>query len=1184
MLAVFTVDNLNDAPVVSSGDAPGTLRQAVFDANAQPDSDEIVFAEGLSGTILLTEGQLEITEAASIIGPGAAQLTLAAFDPTPEADNGDGNRIFEVDDGTSTAQDVSISGLTLTGGDVSGGGGAIFSLENLTISQSHITGNSVASTSGLLTAGGGIYINNANLVVAESTISNNLAYHDSAAVGGGIASGSGNVTITSSTITGNTARAPLGVSGGVGYGGGVAVGSGTHVFAHNTISGNRAAGMDSFGGGIFVFGNQHSTTIDHTIVADNTGEFGRDISTTSEVTMRFSLVENTTGWTVNDAGGNLFNVDPNLGRELINYGGPTPTVALMPGSPAIDGGDPFALAGMGDVPEFDQRGAPFVRVADGDGDFSAAIDIGAYEFQSVAGLNLTVDTSVDEFDGNFSAGDLSLREAVGLANGSAGLDTITFADHLSSEAIQLTRGELRIVDDLSIDAQGSAGTVLIDATGNDPTPMVKQGDGSRIFRIEADSEFPGVIDVSLLGLKLTGGDVQGDGGAIESRENLLLVDVTVEGNYATGFGGGVDQGDFNATLQVTRSTVSGNIAAGGIGNLIPVGYSTRGGGGIRVTGADAEIVSSTISGNRTVGSMSDGGGIGAFGGNLTIRHSTIFGNSTSGANSRGGNISFRYADDIVLDHAIVAGGSASADNDVYNPFDPIAANNSLIQDATGLTINGVGNLTGVDPRLGPLADNGGRTRTHALLPGSLAVDGGAFTFIGPPDFDQRGDPFTRIANGNDDAFTIVDIGAYERQSVAGVSLVVAVEKDENDGDYSAGDLSLREAIGLANGSIGNDVITFAPAMLGKTINLTLGELQIVDDVVIDATSLGGRITIDASGNDSTSSAPAAGDGSRVMNIDDGDAANFINVELIGLTFTGGDVLGNGGAIENSESLTVTNGSIFANSASTMAPNGAGATGAGGAIHVQAGGSLVLNNTAVYENLSDVGGGIAVGQGQLTLNSSTVSGNVVTSNGGGLWAAGANTTVTANHSTIAANRADEGGGIMMAMSGGTIALNHTIVADNAAAVVFDDVSSVDPVVFNHGWVENSSGFTPSGGPQFIGVDPQLTPLADHGGASLTHALRAGSPAVDAGNLFFTPPPTNDQRGAPFVRVFDGNGDATPRIDIGAYELQTLPGLNLVVDIESDQVNGDFNAGDLSLREAVSLANGSVGPDSVTLRPD
>jgi hypothetical protein len=65
---------------------------------------------------------------------------------------------------------------------------------------------------------------------------------------------------------------------------------------------------------------------------------------------------------------------------------------------------------------------------------------------------------------------------------------------------------------------------------------------------------------------------------------------------------------------------------------------------------------------------------------------------------------------------------------------------------------------------------------------------------------------------------------------------------------------------------------------------------------------------------------------------------------------------------------------------------------------------------------------------------------------------------------------------------------------------------------------------------INTDPMIGPLQNNGGRTLTHALLPGSPAVNAGDPNFTPPPIYDQRGSPFVRVFNG------RIDVGSFELQ------------------------------------------------
>ena len=122
------------------------------------------------------------------------------------------------------------------------------------------------------------------------------------------------------------------------------------------------------------------------------------------------------------------------------------THALLPGSPAINAGDLNAVAGVGGVPEFDQRGEPFGRIVGG------RIDIGAFEYQTPTDLNLLVDTLVDESDGDYSRGDLSLREAIELANASnydGVVDTIRFDPALTAggpATILLTHGELAITD------------------------------------------------------------------------------------------------------------------------------------------------------------------------------------------------------------------------------------------------------------------------------------------------------------------------------------------------------------------------------------------------------------------------------------------------------------------------------------------------------------------------------------------------------------------------------------------------------------------------------------------------------------------------------------------------------------------------------------------------------------------
>src|SRR5262249_9738603 len=141
--------------------------------------------------------------------------------------------------------------------------------------------------------------------------------------------------------------------------------------------------------------------------------------------------------------------------------------------------------------------------------------------------------------------------------------------------------------------------------------------------------------------------------------------------------------------------------------------------------------------------------------------------------------------------------------------------------------------TAQSPNLAGLDNNGGPTQTMVLLAGSPAINAGsnAFVtappFVGPPFTDQRGFPSARVFGGT------VDIGAFELVPL-GIPLVVDSTADEDDGNYTAGDLTLREALALANAYPGADTISFAPAVFGtpQTITLGLGQLTINSDLTL----------------------------------------------------------------------------------------------------------------------------------------------------------------------------------------------------------------------------------------------------------------------------------------------------------------------------------------------------------------
>ncbi len=110
LLAVVTVDTLDDS--VDFNDGVTSLREAIFATNLVGGQDTIEFAASLTSggpaTLTLTQGELHISDSLAINGPGADVLTIDASgsDPTPDENNGDGSRIFNIDDGPSQSRDV----------------------------------------------------------------------------------------------------------------------------------------------------------------------------------------------------------------------------------------------------------------------------------------------------------------------------------------------------------------------------------------------------------------------------------------------------------------------------------------------------------------------------------------------------------------------------------------------------------------------------------------------------------------------------------------------------------------------------------------------------------------------------------------------------------------------------------------------------------------------------------------------------------------------------------------------------------------------------------------------------------------------------------------------------------------------------------------------------------------------
>ncbi len=320
--------------------------------------------------------------------------------------------------------------------------------------------------------------------------------------------------------------------------------------------------------------------------------------------------------------------------------------------------------------------------------------------------------------------------------------------------------------------------------------------------------------VSARGVTLTNSIVSGNsttgrnayGGGI-SGGTVTLTHSIVSGNSTTGWnalGGGI----FGGTVTVTHSTVSGNSSTGAGGGMFAGNVtitdssisdnSTTGdqfspGGGV-AAGGDVTLTGSTVSGNSTAGLSAGGGGVWSFGA-ITLTHSTVTDNHTKGASATGGGINnFNFLDNepITITGSIVAGNTAGGgEPDIEPGIGTLTARYSLIGDnaGTGLaeaqTADASGNLIGsaagagvINPLLAPLADNGGPTETHALLPGSPAIDAGDPTSVagvgGVPEFDQRGAPFARVVGA------AIDIGAFE------VSIGDLIQQYVDDGTLNRG--------------------------------------------------------------------------------------------------------------------------------------------------------------------------------------------------------------------------------------------------------------------------------------------------------------------------------------------------------------------------------------------------------------
>ncbi|HTK76939.1 MAG TPA: choice-of-anchor Q domain-containing protein, partial [Gemmataceae bacterium] len=386
----------------------------------------------------------------------------------------------------------------------------------------------------------------------------------------------------------------------------------------------------------------------------------------------------------------------------------------------------------------------------------------------------------------------SLREVLSWANALPGPDVVEFDPVLfgSPQTITLSSGQLSVTDSTTIRGPGAN---LLAISGNN---------ASRIFSIGSTA----VPDVSVSGMLLTAGFVSGSGGAILSvGANLTIDSVRMTGNRVFGSGGALALQGTGGSLRLWNSQVLNNVAetggfalaAGGgalLNRLIPVeirgctidGNQAPNGGGVFAGNGGSgnpgtlTILGSTISNNRAdnvgggvnypntalilirsstismnVAGIQGGGVYVSSIGPLTVENSTIVANQAP----TGAGLDYEAVNNglpLTITSSIISGNVGTVGPDVNARIAQTTATRSAIGNSNGFTLTPASgnNLPyGDNLLLGPLADNGGPTKTQALPSTSPAVDAGS----NPAGLgnDQRGLGFPRTAGA------APDIGAFE---------------------------------------------------------------------------------------------------------------------------------------------------------------------------------------------------------------------------------------------------------------------------------------------------------------------------------------------------------------------------------------------------------------------------------------
>jgi len=400
-----------------------------------------------------------------------------------------------------------------------------------------------------------------------------------------------------------------------------------------------------------------------------------------------------------------------------------------------------------------------------------------------------------------------------------------------------------------------------------------------------------------------------------------------------------------------------------------------------------------------------------------------------------------------------------------------------------------------------LTANPGDTINVSGLPcGKITLQNGAIT-VAVADLTIIGagpGKFTIDGAGAGRVFKHTGKGTLTLEGMTVTNGVVAADKAYGGCIYDAGNLTLR-----------NVTLTGCKA-LGQTAAVGGGAV-VLGQLALYSSSISGNTADAAVGQ--AASLSAAGGGVFSLNTD--SEHKVVSSTISGNLAHAASGLAEGGGLVGYR-VSIKYSTLSGNVAAAQG-NKDSYSGGGGAVIAY---SLSMGSSTVDDNLADAGGGLFISKsaGFASILQSTISGNTANFIAGGI---SCGVALSISNSTIAFNDGILYGAGGIFVAGADLTLQSTIVADNLPA----DVDGANAVIGSHNLIKIPGAYiTPP--LDTIALDPQLGPLAYNGGATRTHALAAGSPALQGGSLPISLP--SDQRNGSYARTV---GNAT---DIGAYE--------------------------------------------------